>query len=69
MAKPIHMMLRVLDQDRSIGSYAGAFGFTPAARYDFPDFTLVYLRTPENEFELELTLNKGRTQFYSHGDG
>ena len=69
MAKPIHTMIRVLDLDRSIAFYAEAFGFAPADRYDSPDFTLVYLRTPEDEFELEFTLNKGRTNPYSHGDG
>jgi lactoylglutathione lyase len=68
MAKPIHTMVRVLDLERSIAFYAEAFGFAPVDRYDFPNFTLVYLRTPENEVELELTLNRGRTQPYSHGD-
>ncbi|HUA77160.1 MAG TPA: VOC family protein [Acetobacteraceae bacterium] len=69
MAKAIHTMIRVLDLDRSIAFYGEAFGLTVADRYDFPDFALVYLRGPESGFELELTLNKGRTEPYSHGDG
>jgi lactoylglutathione lyase len=41
----------------------------PADRYDFDDFSLVYLRNPENDFEIELTWNKGRAEPYTHGDG
>lgn len=40
-----------------------------ADRFDFNDFELVYLRNPENDFEIELTLNKGRATPYSRGDG
>lgn len=69
MAKAIHTMIRVLDLDRSVAFYAAAFGLTVADRYDFPDFALVYLRNAESGFELELTLNKGRTTPYGHGDG
>jgi len=69
MAKAIHMMIRVSDLDRSIAFYADAFGFAVADRYDFSDFTLVYLCDAESGFEVELTLNKGRTAPYSHGDG
>ena len=36
---------------------------------DFETFTLVYLRNPEADFEIELTLNKGRTEPYALGDG
>ena len=69
MAKAIHTMIRVLDLDRSIAFYREAFGFEVADRYDFADFTLVYLRNGENDFELELTLNKGHKEPYGHGDG
>ncbi|HUC17076.1 MAG TPA: VOC family protein [Acetobacteraceae bacterium] len=69
MAQAIHTMIRVLDLERSIAFYADAFGLAVADRYDFPDFTLVYLRDAESGFEVELTLNKGRTEPYSHGDG
>ena len=69
MAKAIHTMIRVLDLDKSVSFYAQAFGLRVADRYDFDDFSLVYLRNEENDFEIELTLNKGREQPYTHGDG
>ncbi len=69
MAKAIHSMLRVLDEERSIDFYDKAFGLQVAERMDFPEFTLVYLRNSEADFELELTINKDRTEPYEHGDG
>lgn len=69
MAKAIHMMIRVLDLDRSIQFYQTAFGLDVADRFDFDDFTLVYLRNAEADFEIELTLNKGRSEPYGHADG
>jgi lactoylglutathione lyase len=69
MAKPIHSMIRVLDEARSIDFYRRAFGLEIADRYAFDNFTLVDLRTPESEFELELTINHGRTTPYEHGQG
>ncbi len=69
MAKPIHMMIRVLDLERAVEFYRQAFGLEVADRFDFDDFTLVYLRGRESDFEVELTWNKGRTEPYSHGDG
>ena len=68
MAKAIHMMVRVLDLDRSIAFYRTALGLDVADRFDFDSFTLVYLRNAEADFEVELTLNKGRTEPYAHGD-
>ena len=69
MAKAVHSMIRVLDEARSVGFYRGAFGLEVADRIDFDSFTLIYLRNPEAEFELELTVNKGRTAPYELGDG
>ena len=69
MAKAIHTMVRVLDLDRSIDFYSKAFGLEVADHFDFDGFALVYLRNAENDFEIELTLNKGRDEPYSHGDG
>src|SRR3954465_4721524 len=40
-----------------------------ADRYEFDGFTLVYLRNREADFEVELTINHGRTEPYTHGDG
>ena len=69
MAKSIHSMIRVLDENRSVDFYRNAFGFEVADRLDFETFTLVYLRNAESEFELELTINKDRTEPYELGNG
>lgn len=69
MAKVIHTMVRVLDLERSMRFYRNAFGLEEVHRLDFPTFSLVYLRNPENDFEIELTLNKDRKEPYTHGDG
>ena len=69
MAKIIHTMIRVQDLDKSLKFYADVLGLTESHRLDFPDFALVYLRNPENDMEIELTLNKGRTEPYTHGTG
>ncbi len=69
MAKAIHSMIRVLDEARSIDFYDRAFGLKVAQRLDFEKFTLVYLGNDEAPFELELTINKGRTDPYDLGDG
>jgi lactoylglutathione lyase len=68
MAKAIHAMIRVLDEQRSVDFYKKAFGLDVSSRLDFPSFTLVYLRNDEADFELELTINKDRTEPYSHGE-
>jgi lactoylglutathione lyase len=69
MAKPIHMMVRVADEARSVDFYSKAFGLKVADRVDFPDFTLIYMRGPKDDFEVELTVNKGRAEPYKLGDG
>lgn len=69
MAKAIHMMVRVLDEARSVAFYGTCFGLAVAERREWPDFVLVYLRNAENDFELELTINKGRTEPYELGSG
>ena len=69
MSKIIHAMIRVLELDRSIRFYADLLGTRESHRLDFPDFALVYLRNDANDFELELTLNKGREEPYTHGTG
>ncbi|MGI9452347.1 MAG: VOC family protein [Geminicoccaceae bacterium] len=68
MAKAIHMMVRVLDLGKSIDFYKTAFDLDVADRFDFDGFTLVYLRNPEIDFEVELTWNEDRTEPYQHGD-
>ena len=69
MSKAIHSMIRVLDEARAVAFYDLAFGLTVADRLAFDTFTLVYLRNSESEFEVELTINTGRTEPYDVGDG
>lgn len=69
MAKAIHSMIRVLDEQRSVDFYQQAFALSVAERLDFETFTLVYLSNAENSFELELTVNKDTTEAYDLGNG
>ncbi|MGB0659805.1 MAG: VOC family protein [Mangrovicoccus sp.] len=69
MAKAIHMMIRVLDEARSVAFYKTAFGLDVAGRFEFESFTLVYMSNDEAGFELELTINHGTTQAYELGNG
>ena len=69
MAKAIHMMLRVLDEERSVRFYKDALNLDVAQRLEFDEFTLLYLSNAEADFELELTVNKDRAAPYDLGDG
>ncbi len=69
MPKYIHTMIRVLDLDKSMRFYDDVLAMRESHRLDFPDFALVYLRNEENDVEIELTLNKGRSEAYTHGTG
>ena len=69
MAKAIHTMVRVLDEDKSVDFYNKAFGLGVEDRFEFDGFTLVYLKNPENDFEVELTVNHDTTEPYTHGSG
>ena len=69
MAKPVHSMIRVLDEAKSLDFYARAFGLEVTDHLRFPDFALIYLRHPSSPFELELTVNFERKEPYVLGDG
>jgi lactoylglutathione lyase len=69
LAKAVHSMVRVLEEARSVVFYSRAFGLAVSDRIDFDAFTLVYLKGPEADFEVELTINKDRTEPYDLGDG
>jgi lactoylglutathione lyase len=69
MAKPVHSMIRVLDEAKSLDFYARAFGLEVADHLKFADFALIYLRHPSSPFEVELTVNFGRKEPYAPGDG
>jgi lactoylglutathione lyase len=69
MAKAVHAMFRVLDEARSVDFYGKGFGMQVKDRFEFDGFTLVYLRNDGTDFEVELTINHGRTEPYAAGDG
>ncbi len=69
MAKPVHSMIRVFDEAKSLDFYKRAFGLDVADRLKFDDFALIYLRNPASPFEVELTVNFDRKEPYAHGDG
>lgn len=69
MAKAIHTMIRVLDEERSVSFYRSAFGLDVADRFGFEGFTLVYMRNAEADFEIELTINHDQKEPYTHGTG
>lgn len=69
MAKAVHMMVRVIDEARSVAFYEACFGLSVVGRYEWPDFMLIYMSNSESSFELELTVNKGRAEPYQLGDG
>jgi len=69
MARPIHMMIRVLEEARSVAFYRTAFGLDIAGRYGFDGFTLIYMSGSESPFEVELTVNHGRSEPYDIGNG
>ena len=62
-------MIRVWDEARSVAFYELAFDLKVADRLPFDSFTLVYMSNAESDFELELTINAGRTAAYDIGDG
>ncbi|MCU1726888.1 VOC family protein [Pseudomonas sp. 7P_10.2_Bac1] len=68
MAKLIHSMIRVGDLDKSMNFYQQAFGLIESHRLEFDDFSLVYLRDVQSGAEIELTWNKGQSE-YTHGTG
>jgi lactoylglutathione lyase len=69
MAKAIHMMVRVMDEARSVDFYSKVLGLAVSGRYEWPDFTLIYMKNAEADFEIELTINKGRAEPYELGNG
>jgi lactoylglutathione lyase len=64
----IHSMIRVADEARAVAFYRAGFGLEVADRLAFDEFTLIYLANAEQEFELELTINHGKSG-YELGNG
>ncbi|MCJ8309924.1 MAG: VOC family protein [Rhizobiaceae bacterium] len=69
MTKFAHAMIRVLDDAVSLKFYQDTFALEVADRLEFESFTLIYMTLPGSTFELELTVNKGRSEPYDLGDG
>lgn len=69
--KMIHTCVRVKDLEASLAFYQQAFGFEEDRRRDFPEakFTLVYLKLPKDDYELELTYNYDQETPYDLGNG
>lgn len=66
----LHTMIRVKDLEKSVEFYKNALGYEESRVKDFPDakFTLVFLKLPGEDQELELTYNYGH-EGYELGDG
>lgn len=69
IAKMVHSMIRVLDENRSIEFYKDAFGLNKIERYDFEDFILIYMKNELSQFEIELTVNNSQKEPYDLGSG
>ena len=70
MAKAVHTMIRVLDEARSLDFYRTAFGLEIAERARLRELhARLPAAMPRRRFEVELTVNKGRTEPYDLGDG
>lgn len=71
MAQPlIHTMIRVIDEERSL-AFHGALGFSEIGRQRVggDTATVIFLPLPGDRGRLELTVNDGRTEPYTHGEG
>ena len=61
--KPVHSMIRVLDEARATEFNRRAIGQETADRIANDDFTLIYLRNATSPFELEHGVNNGRVDY------
>ena len=69
MAKFIHSMIRILDEEKSVQFYQNVLGLDSVERFEFDDFILIYMKNNQSNFELELTVNKTQQEPYTHGNG
>lgn len=67
----VHSCIRVLDLEESKDFYKDALNLKVIRERDFPEdkFTLVYMKRPNGNFELELTYNYDRETPYTIGNG
>jgi lactoylglutathione lyase len=64
----IHENLNVTDLDASLAFYREAFGLHEVRRKTQPEFTIVFLRGEDDNFELELTCLRDHPQKYDLGE-
>ena len=69
--KFVHSCIRVLDLEKSIDFYKNALNLKIARERDFPEyeFTLIYMKSPESDFEIELTYNYDQEEPNTIGNG
>ena len=63
-----HNNINVLDLDKSLDFYRQALTLKEIRRWEYPDFTLVYLGDGTSQHQLELTWLKERETPYDLGD-
>lgn len=68
-AKMIHRCIHVLDLEKSLKFYEKALGLTEVRRMgpDDGSWCNVYISSECNDFEIELTWNRGRVEPYNNG--
>lgn len=63
-----HNNINVLNLDKSLDFYQQALALKEIRRWEYPDFTLVYLGDGTSQHQLELTWLKERETPYDLGD-
>lgn len=66
--KMIHENYNVSDLDKSLKFYEEALGLKEVRRVEEPDFTIVFVKSENGDFELELTHLKDHPQKYDLGE-
>lgn len=66
--RAVHENYNVRDLERSLCFYAEALGLREVRRQEAPEYTIVFLKNGESEFELELTWLKGHAEAYDLGE-
>ena len=66
--KMVHENYNVRDLERSLRFYKEALGLEEVRRKSTDDFTIVYVKNAESDFELELTWLKDHPQKYDLGE-
>lgn len=68
MFRLVHVMIRVLNAERSEAFYRDCFGFYRVKKIEFVGFSLIYLADEQSDCMIELTVNAAREEPYAHGE-